>query len=283
MRLAEGERLVVMDGDLQHPPEVIPELLATLDHHEVAVASRYADGGEAMGLSGWLRHGVSRSTTVLSKAMFPHRLRTCTDPMTGFFALRADAIDVEELRPRGFKILLEILVRRQRDVGEIGFTFGERHGGHSKASIRQGLWFVWQLADLRFGRMSGFALIGALGAVLNIAIVALLVGAGLPFLVAAVVAAETTMIGNFLLQERLVFADLIAEADGTWRRFLRSFTFNNVESLIRISIAYWLVAHDVLTSVIATAVTLAVAFVARFVFHALVVYAPSRAPVLAQD
>ncbi|SDN62067.1 dolichol-phosphate mannosyltransferase [Klenkia soli] len=271
---ARGDRCVVMDGDLQHPPEAVPGLLAALEGVDVSIASRYAAGGEAAGLSGWLRHGVSRATTLVSKAMFPNRLRECTDPMTGFFALDRRAVDLAELRPRGFKILLEILVRRQRSVREVGFTFGERTGGNSKASLRQGLWFAWQLTDLRFGRMSGFAAIGALGAVVNVAIVSLLVWWGAPFLVAAVVAAEATMVGNFLLQERWVFADLVAHADGTRHRFLRSFAFNNVESAIRISIAWWLVEHGVLTSAIATAVTLAVAFVARFVFHALVVYRP---------
>ncbi|MCO7220434.1 glycosyltransferase [Klenkia sp. PcliD-1-E] len=274
LRAARGRRCAVLDGDLQHPPEVLPALLAALDGADVAVASRYTVGGAAEGLSGWLRHGVSRTTTLVTKAMFPTRLHTCSDPMTGFFALDLDRVDLDELRPKGFKILLEVLVRRRRRIREVPFSFGARTGGSSKASLRQGLWFLWQLAGLRFGRMSGFALIGALGAVANVAIVSALVALGMPFLPAAVIAAEATIVGNFLLQERFVFADLVASADPVRRRFLRSALFNNTESAIRIAIAWWLVAHGVLTSAIATAVTLAVAFVARFVFHALVVYRP---------
>ncbi len=274
LRAARGRRCAVLDGDLQHPPEVLPVLLGALQGADVAVASRYTAGGAAEGLSGWLRHGVSRTTTLVTKAMFPTRLHTCSDPMTGFFALDLDRVDLDELRPKGFKILLEVLVRRRRRIREVPFTFGARTGGSSKASLRQGLWFLWQLVDLRFGRMSGFALIGALGAVANVAIVSGLVALGMPFLPAAVIAAEATIVGNFLLQERYVFADLVASADPTWRRFLRSALFNNTESAIRIAIAWWLVEHGVLHSAIATAVTLAVAFVARFVFHALVVYRP---------
>jgi dolichol-phosphate mannosyltransferase len=277
LRAARGQQCAVLDGDLQHPPEDLPRLLAALDGADgadVAVASRYADGGTAGGLATWLRHGVSRVTTLVTKAMFPTRLRTCTDPMTGFFALDRTRVDLDELRPKGFKILLEILVRRRRTVAEVPFTFGPRHGGDSKASLRQGLWFLWQLVDLRFGRMSGFALIGALGAVANVLLVSGMVAVGTPFLVAAVVAAEVTMVANFLLQEKFVFADMLDGAESVRRRFLRSFAFNNVESAVRISLAWWLVSHGVLHSAIATAVTLAIAFVARFVFHALVVYKP---------
>ncbi|SCX47149.1 dolichol-phosphate mannosyltransferase [Klenkia marina] len=282
LRAARGAQCAVMDADLQHPPEDLPRLLAALDDADVAVASRYTAGGGADGLSSWLRHGVSRVTTLVTRAMFPTRLRACTDPMTGFFALDRSRVDLAELRPKGFKILLEILVRRRRSVAEVPFTFGPRRAGTSKASLRQGLWFLWQLVDLRFGRMSGFALIGALGAVANVLLVSVLVALGMPFLPAAVIAAEVTMVGNFVLQEKFVFGDLVAGAESVRRRFLKSFAFNNVESAIRISLAWWLVSHGVLHSAIATAVTLAVAFVARFVFHALVVYRPredTRVPV----
>ncbi|MEI4272400.1 glycosyltransferase [Klenkia sp. LSe6-5] len=274
LRAARGAQCAVLDGDLQHPPEDLPRLLAALDGVDVAVASRYAPGGAAVGLSGWLRHGVSRTTTLVTKAMFPTRLHTCSDPMTGFFALDLGRVDLAELRPKGFKILLEVLVRRRRRIREVPFAFGARTGGSSKASVRQGLWFLWQLADLRFGRMSGFALIGALGAVANVALVSVMVALGMAFLPAAVIAAEVTMVVNFLLQERFVFGDLIPGAESTRRRFLRSFGFNNAESALRISLAWWLVSRGVLHSAIATALTLALAFVARFVFHALVVYRP---------
>lgn len=151
---------IVMDGDLQHPPEVIPVLLSSgIDQDaDIAVASRHVNGGSSEGLSGWLRHLVSASATVLVRAMFPTRLRNCTDPMTGFFAIRRSAVDFDSLRPRGFKILLEILARNTITVIEEPFVIGHRHAGESKADIRQGLRFLTQLASLRFGRLSGFAL-----------------------------------------------------------------------------------------------------------------------------
>ena len=66
------------------------------------------------------------------------------------------------------------------------------------------------------------------------------------------------------------------EASGVWARFAKSFTFNNAELLIRIPIVALMVSGGHISAVIATAITLIVAFIVRFVFHSLVVYAPRK-------
>lgn len=149
---AHSPWVLVMDADLQHPPEDVPRLMAAADGPDVdtVVASRYCDGGGAHGLNGGLRRLVSTGSTRLASLLFPLRLRRCTDSMTGFFAVRRDAIDLSSLRPRGFKILLEILVRHRVRVVEVPFVFAERRSGESKASMRQGMRFVVQLAALRW-------------------------------------------------------------------------------------------------------------------------------------
>ncbi|GAB2849808.1 hypothetical protein GCM10027024_26920 [Microbacterium insulae] len=142
--------------------------------------------------------------------------------------------------------------------------------------MRQGLHFVAQLTALRFGKMSLFAVIGGLGAVANLAIVWALTRMGVDYIVAAVIAAEVTIIGNFLLMERFVFQDMRDAASGVWLRFAKSFGFNNAEALIRIPIMALLVETWHISAVLATGLTLVVAFFVRFVFHSLVVYAPRR-------
>ena len=276
---ASADVCVVMDGDLQHPPEKIPALVERFREGDVdvVVASRYVGGWTARGFTDGVRVSVSRLSTALTRAMFPIRLKSVADPMTGFFLLDRRAVDLAGLRPRGFKILLEILARRNLRVTEVPFDFGDRHAGESKASLRQGMNFVAQLASLRFGKMSFFAAIGGLGALANIAIVWGLTHAGVHYLPAAVVAAETTIIGNFLLQERFVFQDMTAEASGVWSRFGKSFAFNNAEMLVRIPVVALMVNTGHVTAVLATAITLAMAFIVRFGFHSLVVYAPRRA------
>jgi dolichol-phosphate mannosyltransferase len=179
------------------------------------VASRYLGEGSSGGLANAVRRMVSRASTSLTRAMFPIRLADCSDPMTGFFAVRREAIDLSLLQPRGFKILLEILARHRLAVAEVPFVFGRRFAGESKASVRQGLHFLRQLMALRFGRMSRFAVIGGFGAVVNVGIVAALTSLGMGYLVAALIAAESTILMNFFLQERFVFGDLRHEGHGS--------------------------------------------------------------------
>ncbi|MFB8387044.1 glycosyltransferase [Microbacterium sp. NPDC055910] len=275
---AMSDLCLVMDADLQHPPEKIPEMLARFREGDVdvVVASRYAGGGTANGLADRTRVFVSKLSTAVTKSMFPVRLKDVTDPMTGFFLVDRRSLDLDGLKPRGFKILLEMLARKTLRVAEVPFDFADRHAGESKASLRQGVHFMTQLTALRFGKMSLFAVVGALGAVANIAIVWALTAVGMDYILAAIIAAEVTIIGNFLLIERFVFHDMRGEASGGWVRFAKSFAFNNAEALVRIPVLALMVETWHISAVLATAITLAVAFIVRFVFHSLVVYAPRK-------
>ncbi|WP_448231829.1 glycosyltransferase [Microbacterium lacticum] len=278
LRAAEARWCLVMDGDLQHPPEDIPRMLdrAAVGDVDIVVASRYVAGGTAGGLANATRTAVSRASTALTKSMFPRKLHGTTDPMTGFFLVDRDALDLDALRPRGFKILLEILARRQLRIGEVPFAFATRYAGESKATFTQGIRFLTQLAMLRFGRMSAFALVGGVGAIANLVIMWGLIRLGMDYIPAAIIASEVTIIGNFLLLEYLVFSDMRADSGSVWVRFAKSFTFNNIEALVRIPVLALLVQNAHIPSVLAAAITLVAAFVVRFVYHALWVYAPKR-------
>ncbi|WP_279070516.1 glycosyltransferase family 2 protein [Microbacterium lacticum] len=290
LRAADSRWCLVMDGDLQHPPEDIPRMLdrAAVGDVDIVVASRYVAGGTAGGLANATRTAVSRASTALTKSMFPRKLHGCTDPMTGFFLVDRDALDLDALRPRGFKILLEILARRQLRIGEVPFAFATRYAGESKATFTQGIRFLTQLAMLRFGRMSAFALVGGVGAIANLVIMWGLIRLGMDYIPAAIIASEVTIIGNFLLLEYLVFSDMRADSGRMRTRFIKSFAFNNVEAIIRIPLLAVLVQGAHIPSVLAAAITLVAAFVVRFVYHALWVYAPKRlaaaaaAPAVAQ-
>ena len=275
-----SEFVLVMDGDLQHPPELAPLLRAAAEDVDLSVASRYTGDGGASGLSNAYRRLVSSGSTVLTQACFPRRVgRVCTDPMTGFFCVRRSAIDLDRMRPRGFKILLEILARHDLRVREIPFEFGERLAGESKASWRNGLHFLHQMVGLRMGRMSRFAAVGALGTVVNLAVMALLVHGlfDVDYIAAAIVAAEVSILHNFLLQERYVFRDLRDGAHGWRSRLGQHLLFNNVEALVRLPVLVLLVEQVGANAVLAQALTLSVAFVVRFLFVSRVVYRPRAA------
>jgi len=279
---ARHEVCVVMDGDLQHPPELLPALLARYAEGgaDVVAASRYIGGGDSAGLGTAVRFGVSKAATAVTKAMFLRRLWRSTDPMTGFFLVDRTCIDLDELRPQGFKILLEILVRggerRELRIAEVPLAFGERRHGTSKASLRQGATFLAHLARLRFGKMGLFALIGGVGAVANIGIMWLLTHLGMDYVLAAIIGAGVTIVGNFVLQELFVFREERHDASRLWVRFAASASFNSIEAALRIPVMALMVETWHISAVVATAISLVVAFFARFLFHALVVYAPRR-------
>ena len=158
------EWVCVMDGDLQHPPECVPALLAAAqtEHIDLVVASRYVAGGRNEGL-GTVRTAVSVGSTVLAKLTFPYRLRGIRDPMSGFFLFRREAV-TEPMTPRGFKILLEIAVRHP-DLArqEIPFVFVERVAGTSKGTLKEGFRYLRLLADMRWSLRRRFPFHSAVG------------------------------------------------------------------------------------------------------------------------
>ncbi|MBK5330715.1 MAG: glycosyltransferase [Ilumatobacteraceae bacterium] len=149
---AKTQWVCVMDGDLQHPPSALLEMLdrASEADTSIVIASRYAADGSNAGL---IRRGRKLASTIagqLAKSVFAAQLRNVTDPMSGFFVVDKTRLDVRLIRPRGFKILLEILVSHpDLNPCEVAFTFGGRGSGESKASSRQGFEFVRQLGQLK--------------------------------------------------------------------------------------------------------------------------------------
>lgn len=154
LTVARSEWVCVMDADLQHPPELLEPLFdeARRSNADVIVASRHCPGGDVGDFSA-SRAALSRGSVLLARAMFPRRLRGISDPMSGFFLVRRAAVDLNALRPRGFKVLLEILLcGRRLATSEVPFRFGERHAGDSKASLREGARYLRRLIELRASR-----------------------------------------------------------------------------------------------------------------------------------
>ncbi len=147
---ANGEILGVIDGDMQHPPEILPRLLEAIEQgSDLAVASRYVKGG---GVSTWkiTRRIVSRGAQILGLILLPTVLGRVSDPLSGYFLMRRDAIALSVLDPIGYKILIEVLARGNVGrITEVGYVFQERHQGGSKVTWRQYLEYVRHLWRLR--------------------------------------------------------------------------------------------------------------------------------------
>ncbi|MCL7376071.1 glycosyltransferase family 2 protein [Streptomyces sp. 35G-GA-8] len=282
LRAAGSDWIVVMDADLQHPPALVPDLVAAGERTcaDLVVASRYIDGGSRAGLAGGYRVAVSRAATWLTKGIFPARLRGISDPMSGFFAIRRSAVTPEALRPLGYKILLELAVRcRPEQPAEVPFVFRDRFAGESKSTAKEGMRFLRHLVELRtaapLARMIAFGLIGLSGFVPNLLALHGLMAAGVHYLPAEVLANQLGVVWNFLLIETLLFRD--RRAHRHWAdRVGRFALLANADLLLRIPLIALLVGQLGMGVLTATACALLATFVLRFVGTEALVYLPRR-------
>ena len=144
IQLSRSQKVVVMDADLSHLPECIPTMLAALDGVDMVVGSRYIDGGDIDVDWGWHRRAISRVGTRLTRPLVK-----CADPLSGFFALDRRAIpDHSQLKPIGYKIGLELMVRGRLRIAEVPIRFSDRNRGKSKFNPREQCKFIRHLIRL---------------------------------------------------------------------------------------------------------------------------------------
>jgi dolichol-phosphate mannosyltransferase len=151
-RNTDASILGVMDADLQHPPELLPQLLAAiLSGRDMAIGSRYTPGG---GVGEWssVRRLLSAAAVWVTWPIQRRQIRA-KDPMSGFFMLRRQCLPQADFQDSGFKLLLEILVRgRIHSIQEIPFAFGLRYRGASKANFKVAWDYALLLVKLYAGR-----------------------------------------------------------------------------------------------------------------------------------
>jgi dolichol-phosphate mannosyltransferase len=234
---ARGEVLGVMDADLQHPPEVNLALWKQLEEGaDLAAGSRHIEGG---GVSDWslIRRILSRGAQLLGLLILPGVLGRLSDPMSGYFMVRRAAIAGVDLDPIGYKILIEVVGRGDIHwIGEAGYVFRERVQGESK--VTSGLYLQYlrhllrlRLATLPRSRFFRFCLVGASGVLVDMGLLYLLsdphmLGFGLTR--SKVVAAETAIVNNFLLNDAWTFGDVAGREPGARARLHRFLGFNAI-------------------------------------------------------
>ena len=152
-RHASGPVLGVLDADLQHPPELVPAMLNEIHRGaDLAVGSRYSPGGVEAGGS-IFRRAMSRTATFWGR-LFLRSARATPDPLSGFFLLRRRVVDGVDLKPVGYKILLEILARgRARRVKSLPYAFQQRKRGDSKFGYRERTKFLGHILRLAFAEL----------------------------------------------------------------------------------------------------------------------------------
>ena len=233
-RSARGKVLLVMDADLSHPPEKIPEMLAALEEGaDFVLGSRYvqsASTDEAWGVFRWLN---SKVATWLARP-----LTRVKDPMSGFFAFYRSAFEAAPpLNPVGYKIGLEVLVKCDcKSVCEIPIHFSQRRFGESKLSLREQLRYIQHLRRLfvfkygNWAHFAQFAVVGFSGTLVNLGVLTLLVELDVPLRLAVALAIFTAMLSNFVLNRRFTFS--YARTASLWKQLVGFIGASSVGALV---------------------------------------------------
>ena len=235
---ASSEIFIVIDADFSHPPVLIPRMYDEIRKgQDIVIGSRYMEGG---GIRQWplKRRIISIGATFLGRLLFPD----ITDPVSGFFAIRKEVVDKAPLKPRGYKILLEVLGKGtwEKDM-EIPFEFVDREVGSSKLKIRTIVEYAQQVADItlhsfthhqsaawrEWKRIFRFGIVGISGIVVNLGILFFLV----EFLamnkdLASPFAIEFSILNNFIWNDLWTFNSVGDQKVSS--RLHRLITFNIV-------------------------------------------------------
>ncbi len=270
MQNAQSDFACVMDGDLQHPPELLPLLLRTAKekHVDLVVATRRNNHSQVTGLNS-TRNLISRGLDLTARLFFPRRLRGVSDPLSGFFLVRVDALDLTSLHPNGFKILLEILVRNPKlSKAEVPFHFGERLAGESKASTKEAVNYFKLLWRLKFShstmRFAGFALVGASGILVNSLVLYLATSKlNIYYLISVAIATVASTLWNFGFTESLVYR-AANQSQGRLRRLLLFSVMNVAALALRSPIIYILTSLLTVNYIVSNLISLALLTIIRF-------------------
>jgi dolichol-phosphate mannosyltransferase len=234
----------VMDGDLQHDDAVLPEMLRRLksDHLDVVVGSRYLDGERTAGLDP-LRKWISRMGGRMSRLVLHADL---TDPMSGFFVMSRAAFDrsVRNLSQQGFKILLDLFASAPEPLrfAEVPAEFHARRHGESKLDTAVAWEFGILVLDKLIGRVvpvrfAVFALVGATGIAVHLAVLWLLGAGGATFAASQTWAVITAMTWNFVLNNIITYRDQRLRGVSFFTGLLSFYAIGAVGALANIGIA----------------------------------------------
>ena len=208
--LSQGDICVVMDADLSHPVEKLPEMVRPIMQGDcdAVIGSRYVEGG---GSENWslVRRMMSRGAGFLAKGV-----TRLSDPTSGFMAVRKDILAGRNIDPLGWKIVLEVVVKVAPRFIEVPILFADRAQGKSKLSLGAQVDYLHHLWRLYCYRYRGvfefikFSLVGFSGLIVDT-----LVLVGFVDLLlwdprsAAVIAFSVAVTWNYLFDRSWAFQD----------------------------------------------------------------------------
>ncbi len=282
---SSAQIIVVMDSDFSHPPKIIPQLVEEIktSDYDIAIASRYTEGGE---VSGWStkRKLISKGATGIAKAGLGVNE---SDPMSGFFAFKRKILEGIKFDAIGYKMLLEILVKTKgAKVKEIPYTFTDRTLGSSKLDSSTMFDFVtsvWKLyryghatkvsdtrPSVRFISKAGrFYTVGASGLLVNYLVSLLFADAVVNFwyIHATIIGIAISMTSNFILNKIWTFEDRNFEAKKTLAQYGKFVGFSSLGALIQLGMVYVLVDNYQIIYPLALIIAVIIAASSNFILN----------------
>jgi dolichol-phosphate mannosyltransferase len=266
---SQGDIIVVMDADLSHPPELIPRIIDEFrgNPNGIVIASRYIGGGT---IRGWSLRRRIISWGAVTLARYGLRIRSIRDPMSGYFAVPRKIMDDISFGTRGYKMLLEILVKEQTNTKrkEIPYSFQDRRLGKSKLGTKVIIEYVlaiWQLyrygqkkrkvidteqkrneerkSVLFLSKAGRFFTVGASGLVINY-LASLLISnySTLWYMHATLGGIAVSMTSNFLLNRIWTFEDTdFSSSTRILKQYLLFLAFSSIGASIQLILVYLLV------------------------------------------
>jgi dolichol-phosphate mannosyltransferase len=273
-KIAEGDVLGVMDADLSHPIEKINEMYKTFEKDiDLVIGSRYIRGGR---IEGWNLHRkiLSKGATILARIFV-----NVKDPASGFFMIKKELVLDKEINPKGFKILLELLIKTNcKNVVEVPITFVNRTLGKSKAGTKEIIYFIRNLLGYLpykkevASQFIRFAFVGLIGTLINISILYILTEyLSIFYVLSALVAFVVAMTTNFIFDKIWAFRENIYD------RIIKEYVNFSIVSLsallINIFFLYifteFLNMYYIISQVIAIGISLIINFIGNkiWTFH----------------
>ena len=212
VQAAHGDIVVVMDGDLQHDPDLIPSMLRELRNGcDIASGSRFLSGRPIEGLTSNLRNRLSVYGNRLINLYLGVQL---TDPLTGFFATSRILFlrSIPRMQADGFKIFFDLIYHNRRAaIKELPFDFRARKHGESKLQLN----VLWLLLCDMISKLSGslipprlvsFVGVGLIGSTVHFSFLYASLAAGAVFWLAQTIATVTAMVFNFTFNNILTYS-----------------------------------------------------------------------------
>ncbi len=147
LKISKGSKIVVMDADLSHPPEKVPELARALENYDVAIGSRYIKMG---GVENWpvYRRIISFGATIIAKTILGI---SASDPMSGFFSVKRKILNNTKISVKGYKLLMNILAKNKGlNICKIPCLLKDRQAGKTKLGALEIINFILDVIRVKF-------------------------------------------------------------------------------------------------------------------------------------